>query len=52
MSQKVERQEAKDKLKFYMQDDENTMLYVPKDMHNNKFFGTYSKLLSLERILN
>ena len=51
-SKPIERREAKDKLKFYIQDDENTMLYVPQDMHNNKFFGTMSKLLTLDRILN
>ena len=52
MTAKPERIEAKDKLKFYIQDDENTMLYNPADMHNNKFFGTWSKVLTLERILN
>ena len=52
MSTKPDRQLAKDKLKFYMSDDENTMLYVPQDMENNKWFGTWSKLLSIERMLN
>ena len=37
---------------FYIQDDENTMLYTPQDMTNNKFFGTWSKLMTLERMLN
>ena len=49
---KPERQDTSKKLKFYMQDDENTMLYVPEDMGNNKFFGTWSKLLTIERMLN
>ena len=30
------------KNQFYIQDDENTMLYKPIDMHLNKFFGTWS----------
>ena len=37
---------------FYIQDDENTMLYRPQDMHSNKYFGTWSKLLSLSNMLN
>ena len=28
------------------------MLYTPQDMTNNKFFGTWSKLMTLERMLN
>ena len=52
MSRKPERKDNSDKLKFYMSDDENTMLYVPDDMNNNKFFGTWSKLLTIERMLN
>merc|ERR1712166_1005920 len=37
---------------FYVQDDENTMLYRPQDMHSNKYFGTWSKLLGLSSMLN
>ena len=37
---------------MYLQDDENTMLYKPGDMANNKFFGTWSKLLTLSESLN
>ena len=37
------RQTNDTKMQFYMQDDENTMLYKPLDMHHNKFFGTWSK---------
>ena len=38
--------------KFYLQDDENTMLYNPSDMHANKFFGQWSKVLTMSNMLN
>ena len=37
---------------MYIQDDENTMMYRPGDMQNNKFFGTWSKLLTMADNLN
>ena len=46
------RQDNTKKLSMYLQDDENTMLYRPADMSNNKFFGTWSKLLTLSNSLN
>ena len=39
-------------IEYYIQDDENTMLYKPMDMNFNKFFGTWSKLLTLNVTLN
>ena len=48
----VERKTTDEKLKFYIQDDENTMMYRPQDMHGNKFFGTWSKLMSINEMLN
>lgn len=39
-------------LKFYLQDDENTMLYNPGDMYQNKFFGQWSKVLTMSNMLN
>ena len=43
-----------DKGKFYshITDDENSMMYNPTDMHQNPFFGTWSKLLTLNNALN
>ena len=38
--------------KFYLQDDENTMLYNPSDMYTNKFFGQWSKVLTMSNMLN
>lgn len=46
------RPENDQKIKMYIQDDENTMMYKPGDMQNNKFFGTWSKLLTLSDNLN
>ena len=37
---------------MYLQDDENTMMYSPADMSNNKFFGTWSRLTNLTESLN
>ena len=39
-------------LKFYMQDDENTMLYNPSTMSSNKFFGQWNKVLTMSNRLN
>jgi hypothetical protein len=30
-----------------MRDTEHSMTYSPNDMHGNRFFGTWSKLLNL-----
>ena len=38
------RPDNKEKLKFSMQDTENTMEYQPEDYTGNKFMGTWSKL--------
>ena len=46
------RQDNSQKLEFYLQDDENTMLYKPGDMANNKFFGTWSRILNMTESLN
>ena len=35
-----------------MQDDENTMIYRPLDMHNNKIFGTWSRAANMGQTLN
>ena len=39
-------------MKFYIKDDENTMLFNPADMHHNRFFGQWSKLLTIKKMLN
>ena len=39
-------------LKFYMQDDENTMLYNPIEMHGNRFWGQWSKVMNISNMLN
>jgi hypothetical protein len=36
-----------DKLKFFIQDDEQTMLYTPEDFSGNKWFGKWSELLTM-----
>ena len=48
----VQRQTNKEKLTYYIQDDENTMKYQPLDMHGNRFFGQWSKVLTLGKMLN
>ena len=42
------RPDNKTKLKNYMQDSENTMMYQPEDFSGNKFLGTYSKLFGIQ----
>ena len=44
---KFNRPDNKEKLRFFMQDSENTMQYSPVDYTGNKFVGTYSKLVGL-----
>ena len=41
------RPDNKEKLRFFIQDSENTMQYAPTDYTGNKFFGTYSKLMGM-----
>ena len=41
------RSTSDEKLKMSMQDDENTFMFKPLDMHLNKFWGTTSKLYTL-----
>ena len=45
------RPDNKEKLRFFIQDDENTMSYSPTDYTGNKFIGTYSKLVDLPNML-
>ena len=47
-----DRQDASEKRKLYLQDDENTYMMRPIDMHGNKFFGSWSRLTTLNRSLN
>ena len=42
------RPDNKTKLKNFMQDSENTMMYQPEDFTGNKFLGTYSKLFNIQ----
>ena len=51
-SQAPNRQTNEQKLSFYIQDDENTMMYKPIDMMGNKFFGTMNKALNMKNLLN
>lgn len=43
---------ADGKLKYYLQDDENTYMYKPVDMFENKFFGTFSRVATLGNLLD
>ena len=47
-----ERPTNDEKVTMYIQDDENTMMFKPIDMNMNRFFGTWSKLLTLPSLLN
>ena len=51
-SKLVDRPTNDEKLKMYIQDDENTMMYKPLDMGHNKFFGTWSRMLNMGKTLN
>ena len=46
------RPDNKEKVTYYIQDDENTMMWKPLDMHGSKFWGSMSKLLTLSNNLN
>ena len=39
-------------VEFYLQDDENTMKYNPNEMHGNRFFGQWSKVLTITEMLD
>lgn len=45
------RQDNKEKIKTYIRDSENTMLYSPNDYHGNKFFGSWNKIFNLSNML-
>jgi hypothetical protein len=47
MSKNFGRPDNKEKLRFFMQDSENTMSYSPADYTGNKYFGTWSKMVDL-----
>ena len=51
MSKSFGRPDNKEKLRFFIQDTENTMQYSPTDYTGNKFIGTYSKLIGLSNQL-
>lgn len=38
--------------KYYIQDDENTMLYNPLEMHGSKFWGQVQKQYTIVENLN
>ena len=46
-SKVIDRPTNDEKVTMYIQDDENTMMYKPIDMNMNRFFGTWSKFLTL-----
>lgn len=39
------------KIRMYMRDNENTVMYTPTDYTGNKFFGTWNKALTLQTML-
>lgn len=45
------RPDNKKKLEWFMQDDENTMLYKPEDYSGNKFLGQWSKVFTMSSSL-
>jgi len=49
--QRFGRPTNKEKLKVFIHDEENSMMYRPEDYHGNKFFGTWSKVLSIQKNL-
>ena len=50
-SENFGRQKNDEKLKFFIRDTENTLLYSPADYTGNKFFGTWSKVMTLQNML-
>ena len=51
MSRSYGRPNNQEKLRFFIQDSENTMQYAPTDYIGNKFLGTYSRLVNLQNSL-
>ena len=49
---KRERPTNDEKFSVYIQDDENTMKFLPGEMMNNKFFGNYSVLAGTKHSIN
>ena len=45
------RPDNTEKIKTYIRDNENTMMYSPNDHHGNKFLGTWNKILNLQNML-
>ena len=41
-----------ERMEFFIQDSENTMMYSPHDYTGNKYFGTFSKIVNLQNNLN
>jgi len=39
------------KLKIYMNDEENSMMYTPENYTGNKFFGRWSTMMTLQNML-
>lgn len=39
------------KLRFYMKDNENTMMYQPQDYTGNKFLGAWNKVMLLQTMI-
>lgn len=52
MANNFGRPDNKEKLRFFIQDDENTMSYSPTDYTGNKYVGTFSKLVDIPNMLN
>ena len=51
MSRDFGRPNNKTKMKMYIQDTENTMMYQPEDYTGMKFMGTWSKLYNLQNTI-
>lgn len=45
------REDNTEKIRTYIRDSEHSMTYSPNDHHGNKFFGTWSKFLTLQNQL-
>ena len=42
------RPDNKEKLKMFIQDEEQTMLYSPEDVTGNKWLGQWSRLIGVQ----
>ena len=40
-----------ERMEFFIQDSENTMMYSPHDYTGNKYFGSLSKMVNLQNDL-